>query len=118
MSKQLGPIEIVCDCPDYAIVKACHLVGLRDAEDVRWYRLSNFLVEQAGWSEVARMFSWHLLPINRYLAGSKCTCGHALPRVRRCLFSTSDGGSYSYLLGQCPRCRTVFWEDLGDGAGE
>jgi hypothetical protein len=116
MAKQLGPIEITCDSPCYAIVKACHLVGLTTPEDVRWYRLSNFLVEHAGWSEVARMFSWHLLPVNRYLAGSKCTCGQALPRVRRCLFSTSTGGSFTYLLGQCPRCQTIFWEDAGAAA--
>src|SRR5215831_2189602 len=91
MAKQLGPLEIFCDSPCYAIVQACHLVGLKDPEDVRWFRLSNFLVEHAGWSEVARMFSWHLLPVNRYLKGSHCSCGAHLPRVQRCLFSTSAG---------------------------
>jgi hypothetical protein len=116
MSKQLGPLEILCDCPPYPIVQACHLVGLQDPEDVRWCRLSNFLVEHAGWSEVARMFSWHLLPVNRYLKGSHCTCGQQLPRVQRCLFSTSSGGSFTYLLGQCGKCRTIFWEDADGGA--
>lgn len=111
MSKQLGPIEISCDCPPYAIVKACTLVGLESPEDVRWCRLSSFLVEHAGWSEFTKMFSWHLVPVNRYLRGSTCTCGTQLPTMHRCLFTTSAGTSFSYMLGQCPRCRTIFWED-------
>jgi hypothetical protein len=117
MSKPLGPIEIACDCPPYPIVQACYLVGFQDPEDVRWCRLSTFLVDHAGWSEVARMFSWHLLPINRYLKGSRCSCNTQMPLMQRCLFSTSNGLSFTYLLGQCPRCRTIFWEE-GEGAEE
>jgi hypothetical protein len=111
MSKQYGPIDIVCDCPPYAVVRACTLVGFDQPEDVRWCRLSSFLVDHAGWSEVARMLSFHLMPVNRYLKNSFCTCGVPLPRMQRCLFSTSAGSSFTYLLGQCPRCRTIFWED-------
>lgn len=111
MSKQLGPIDVVCDCPPYAIVRACARIGFETPEDVRWYRLSSFLIDHAGWSEVARMFSWHLLPVNRYLSGSNCTCGQPLPRMQACQFLTISGASFTYMLSQCTRCRTIFWEE-------
>ena len=43
MANPLGPIEIDCDAPPYAIVRACQRIGIRTPEDVRWARLSHFL---------------------------------------------------------------------------
>ncbi len=111
MSEKLGPLEILCDSPPYPIVQACSLLGFIRPEDVRWSRLSQFLVDHAGWREMCRAFSWDSLPVDRCLKDTACNCGDALPRLQRCLFSSSTGQSYTYLLGQCRRCRTIFWED-------
>ena len=48
MSSKLGPLEVVCDAPPYCIVRACHLIGLRKPEDVRWLRLGSFLKDRGG----------------------------------------------------------------------
>ena len=39
-----------------------------------------------------------------------CFCGGKLPTLERCIFNFKSGSEASYLLGQCSRCRTVFWE--------
>jgi hypothetical protein len=106
MSKQLGPIEIIRDSPPYPIVRACTQLGFVRPEDVRWCRLSQFLADQAGWRELCRTLPWDVLLVNR-----SCSCGDRLPRLRRCLFSASTGESFTYLLGQCARCRAIFWEE-------
>jgi hypothetical protein len=31
--------------------------------------------------------------------------------LERCTFTFRDGRQRDYLLGQCGRCRTVFWEE-------
>jgi hypothetical protein len=111
MSKQLGPLEILCDSPPYPIVQACSLLGFVRPEDVRWSRLSQYLVDRAGWREVCRVFPWDVLPVNRFLKDSPCSCGEVMPRMQRCLFSASTGQSFTYLLGQCRRCKSIFWEE-------
>jgi hypothetical protein len=118
MAKQLGPVEVFCDSPPYPIVQATALVGFDRPEDVRWFRLSHFLIEFGGWHAGCRDFLWGLLPVNRYLKGVNCTCKGAVPRMRRCLFTTSAGDSFICLLGQCDRCRTMFWEDGGEATAE
>jgi hypothetical protein len=111
MSEQLGPIEIICDSPPYPIVQACSQLGFVRPEDVRWCRLRQFLVDHPGWREVCRALAWDVLLVNRFLKDRPCSCGELLPRLQRCLFCSSTGQSFTYLLGQCARCRSIFWEE-------
>jgi hypothetical protein len=111
MSKQLGPIEILCDSPVYPIVRACSQLGFVRPEDVRWCRLSQFLVDHAGWRELCRSSPWDVAGLNRFLKDRPCSCGEHLPRPRRYLFCSSTGKSFTYLLVQCARCRSIFWEE-------
>jgi hypothetical protein len=111
MFSRLGPLEISCDCPPYAIVEASQRIGLRTPEDVRWCRLGHYLNEPPTWREVFRLHSW------KYLLGlgdrrkKMCVCGQPLPCLARYAFTYNTGMEESYLLGQCSRCKTVFWEE-------
>ncbi len=105
MSKPLGPIAVQCDAPSYLIVKATRLVGLCAPEDVRWTRLSS-LQEGGCWYA-----SWKLFQGGREPPGNRSRCGQPLPELFRATFTFESGGTLSYTLGQCPRCRTVFWDE-------
>lgn len=112
MASKLGPIEVYCDSPSYAIVRGCHQIGIRNPEDVRWLRMSHFLSEEGSWRGFFNLQSW-----KSFLGKSKpddrktCTCGDHLPVLEKYIFTFLTGKEESYLLGQCPRCRTVYWED-------
>jgi hypothetical protein len=96
--KQLGPIDVCCDSPPYNIVQACTQLGFVMPEDVRWSRLSRFLSERGGF--------WAFFRVQE----QTCTCGEKLPLLERCTFTLLTGEGLSFFLGQCPRCRTMFWE--------
>ena len=40
-----------------------------------------------------------------------CGCGTELPVMERYVFTYGTGAQSTYLLGQCPRCHTIFWEE-------
>jgi hypothetical protein len=111
MADQLGVLEITCDAPPYYIVQVCDLIGIEAPEDVRWLRLSHYLEEEdvsrAG-SNKSHQFLGFLRSKPRK---TTCTCGQKLPSFDRYTFTISTGEEPSYLLGQCRRCRTVYWED-------
>jgi hypothetical protein len=111
MSKQLGPLEISCDAPPYAIVRACGRVGMQAPEDVRWLRLSQFLSEHAGWPKTLSSQSWRILLEMSPPGVPTCTCGQKLPTLEKCTFTFLAGNEVSYLMGQCGRCRTVYWDE-------
>ncbi|GIW83027.1 MAG: hypothetical protein KatS3mg105_4834 [Gemmatales bacterium] len=109
MSSRLGPIEIDCDAPPYAIVRACHMVGVRSAEDVRWWRLSEYLRQQIRWRDILRH---PLKALKRVARGpGRCGCGEKLPSLEKCTFTRISGNKATYLIGQCPNCRTVYWDE-------
>ena len=95
MSKQTWPIEIDCDAPAYAVVQASRQAGIRTPEDVRWVRLCNFVRGR--------------VPPPGHPGGA-CSCGEPLPKAFNVSFAFPSGGTLGLLLGQCPRCHTVFWE--------
>jgi hypothetical protein len=105
----LGPIDIECDAPLYSVVEACGTLGFQSPLDVRWCRTSNFLGRQ-----LVPDGGFHPL---RWLFGSSrsskttCTCGQPRPELGPCTFKFESGKEGHYLLGQCPRCRTMFWEE-------
>jgi hypothetical protein len=110
MSSQLGPIDVQCDAPAYAVVRACRTVGIRDPEDVRWCHAGHFLDIAAPGGKVGLLhfLAWETL-LGR--CETTCNCRAPLPFLERFTFTFSSGREETYLLGQCPRCGTVFWEE-------
>jgi hypothetical protein len=111
MANQMGPFDISCDAPPYSVVTACRRLGFQEPEDVRWCRLRQVLDAPAQeWDELKR-HPWNLLIRLGSGKGKKCRCGHKLPDVDRYTFTFETGRESSYLLGQCSRCRTIYWEE-------
>jgi hypothetical protein len=109
MANRLGPLEIDCDAPRYEVVRACQKVGFHSPLDVRWCRLGRFLEERARREkEPSRVLRWFTRP-----GHPTCYCGQGLPDFTRCEFLYPNGVSRTFRLGQCPRCRAIFWEAAG-----
>jgi hypothetical protein len=108
MSNSLGPIDIQCDAPPYTIVRAGRRIGLQRPEDVRWFRLSHFLKQQE--SRAAGVQSLKAFLGLGVPAEKTCTCGQKLPTLERYTFTLLKGSTVSYLLAQCGRCHTIFWD--------
>lgn len=110
MSKQLGSIEVLCDSPPYEVVQTCRALGIRTPEDVRWLRLSTFRGQLLRRSSGVMSYLRGLFRTPRQDDGSACTCGRAIP-LQDIVVITFDGSEQvAYQLGQCVRCRTVFWD--------
>ena len=111
MFSRLGPIDIECDAPLYSVVEACEGLGFQSPLDVRWCRMSHVL---RGQRELGGVVGFHPL---RWLFGSSqpaktiCTCGQPLPPMERYTFTFASEKEAHYLLGQCCRCRTMYWEE-------
>jgi len=106
MSSQLGPIEICCDAPSYLIVQACERLRFRSPLDVPWWRLSHYLNENSS-----RFGVWNLLFAKTRAEKKTCHCGAPLPILEDYAFTFACGKVANYGLAQCPRCRTIFWEE-------
>jgi hypothetical protein len=106
MASQLGPIEICCDAPPYVIVQACQKLGFQVPLDVRWLRTSHFLNDGAS-----GLPFWNLFFTKGPSEKKICTCGEQLPVLENFAFTFSRGKVLSYNLGQCRKCRTIFWEE-------
>jgi hypothetical protein len=112
MASQLGPIEINCDAPSYPIVEACRLIGFSNPEDVRWCRLSHLGNERSWWE---KLFHPHWLILGeRSSEAQQCVCGAHLPALEKHTFLTFTHSRFTYVLGQCLHCHTVFWEEAQD----
>jgi hypothetical protein len=110
MSSSLGPIDMECDAPPYPIVRECRSLGMRDPEDVRWCRLVRSPPGAAGWCGLFTVPSWRS-DSARASSGSRCSCGQPLPALTRYAFRLSSGREVVYRIGQCPRCRTMYWSE-------
>jgi hypothetical protein len=106
MSNHLWPIEINCDAPSYLIVQACERLRFLSPLDVRWCRMSNFLSESNAGLRI-----WNFLFIKNQADRKICTCGELLPVLEDYAFTLACGKVLNYGLGQCPKCRTIFWEE-------
>ena len=80
---RLGPLYVVCDAPPYAIVESCVSIGIDRPQDVRWRYAEKF--------------------------GGICCEGKRV-RLMRFNLSYSDGRDQEYSIGQCSRCKTVWWK--------
>jgi hypothetical protein len=109
MAQRLSRLEVDCDAPSYSVVRACRHAGFQAPEDVRWQRLP-----VAPHSD-ALLFG--LLRILQELSGLgdddfPCWCGQILPRRKRYLFRLNPTTKRGFLLAQCGRCRTMFWDEF------
>jgi hypothetical protein len=113
MSGSLGPIDVYCDAPPYSIVRAGRGLGFYRPEDVRWCRMSHFRAEREGLWELLNPMTWTMAlgGGTRTRKACTCSCGQDLPVLERYVFTFSSGDQASYLIGQCARCRTIFWEE-------
>jgi hypothetical protein len=113
MSSSLGPLEITCDAPPYPVVRASHGLGFVKPEDVRWARMSHFQAERESVWELLNPLAWKnaLAGQGRTRKPVTCSCGLDLPTLERYLFTYADGRQEAYMLAQCLRCHTVFWEE-------
>ena len=108
---RLGPIEISCDAPSYKVVQACRRIGFQCPEDVRWCRLSEFVHTAQGWKGLFHTDTWKRLLGGNRADDKACSCGEHLPNLDRVTFTFTTGHEVTYLLGQCCRCRTIFWDE-------
>jgi len=110
MFTSLGPMDIEWDAPPYSVAEACGKLGFQSPLDVRWCRTSHFLGGRrkpgSGFHPLLWLFGGSQHP------KTTCTCGQPLPIMEHyiCTFESQKEGHY--LLGQCRRCRTMFWEEV------
>lgn len=107
MFNRLGPLEIRCDAPPYAVVRACKTRGFRSPGDVRWCRWGSFR-EGEGTSTFGNRL-WKRIFGRSSAKEPTCTCGQLLPELKEDGFSLRSE-TVGYLLVQCHRCRTIFWD--------
>jgi len=102
-------LEIVCDAPPYTVVQACSRIGVESPEDVRWCEAGNFLSEQHLSLPLRKHAKWNEL---RELLGPRhmaCACGQPVPPLRGYVFTFGNGTTALYEVGQCGRCKRVYW---------
>jgi hypothetical protein len=109
MSRDLGPLEVVCDAPPYGVVRASRALGIEAPEDVRWCETERYLRERSydhaawrgeGWNELVERLGPRVLA---------CPCGRRLPAVLGYRCAGGADASGLYYLGQCVRCKRVYW---------
>ena len=83
-----GPLQVICDSPEYPVVRACAQIGLINPEDVRWCHRRRAKAR-----------------------GDQCSCGRPWPRLSKYTFTLSNGHKRVFLLAQCLGCRTIYWEE-------
>jgi hypothetical protein len=111
MATGSGSIEVTCDSPSYGIVKASRMLGLESPEDVRWCKRRNFRHERPRFRCFLR-HPWQALQMMCHSGAAQCSCGRTLPLLEEYAFQLSSGRIIRYRLGQCLRCRTVYWDDV------
>lgn len=111
MFNQLGPLEIVCDAPDYCIVRACQGLGFLTPEDVRWCRMSDAPKTLTDGHDSATLHSWKMFWGISRREPHVCQCGQELSDLEKYVFQLRSGSERSYWLGQCPRCHAIYWEN-------
>ena len=109
--KKGGPLEVVCDAPSYPIVQACSMIGLERPEDVRWWKVTHFLAAHGYALPDCRGASWTQLLQAPRPKPLTCPCGRELPPLTEYRFTFNDGTHADYSLGQCGRCKTVYWHE-------
>jgi|SRR5581483_8534187 len=116
MGPRLGRMTITCDAPPYPVVRACRKAGFVAPADVRWCHAARF-VRRSGWQALLPLRLWRRFWGAGRAAPPACSCGRELPPLVPVFFLARGGAAVHYRLGQCGRCRTMFWEAGGAAAG-
>jgi hypothetical protein len=101
-----------CDAPAYSVVRACQGLGFHLPLDVRWCRMRTFLERHGEQWGIFGLEAWGWLFGRSHSPDKKCDCGQALPVLERFTFTFKSKRQAVYLLGQCRRCHTIFWEEV------
>ncbi|HTU19745.1 MAG TPA: hypothetical protein VMG10_16910 [Gemmataceae bacterium] len=112
MSSHLGLLEVECDAPPYPIVRACRKLGMSSPEDVRWCRKSRQARRHRGWIHFLASPIWGRLLGRHDSETPSCTCGYTLPDIECYAFTFQTGEEVEYEIGQCARCRTIYWDKI------
>ncbi len=106
MSNQSEPQQSDSSAPAYPVVSACQRLGFHLPLDVRWCRMSHFLATTGAGSG---MLGWFFG--RSHSQDKRCACGQPVPTLDRYTFTFKSERQALYLLGQCRRCHTIFWEE-------
>jgi hypothetical protein len=110
MFSQLGQLEIWCDAPPYSVVQACEEGGFLSPLDVRWCRMSHVVSAEGQTKGNFGIRLWQRFFGMRKPQVKTCTCGQPLPDLKLYGFILLPRKVSFYLLGQCHRCRTMYWD--------
>lgn len=111
MSNQLGPIDLDCDAPPYPIVHACERLGFESPLDVRWCCLSHCPAPDQDLLYAIAPWKWFAKKGWQGRDGNSCFCGAVLPVMENFAFTLACERVVDFRLGQCRRCKSIFWEE-------
>lgn len=98
MDDRLAETILIADCPPHPIVEASGACGVESPCDVRWFKIENYIALYSQVLEEIHFSSEHY-----------CACKEKLPKLAKYRFTYSSSDEVVYALGQCAKCRTVFW---------
>ena len=104
--------DIDCDAPPYPIVRACRGLGFHSPEDVRWCHVVAMPRRPVAAESGFTVQVWKaLFGKGASEKGPTCSCGRELPRLDSYTFTLLSSKEVRYLLGQCGRCRRIYWKE-------
>ena len=106
-----GTTEIDDEAPPYAIVQACRRLGFYAPEDVRWCQVSAAPPASKPQPESGRFRILRSFFGKRGPKRPRCACGRPLPRLENHTFTLRSGEQNQLRLGQCHRCKTIYWQE-------
>jgi len=112
-----GALEIECDAPAYSIVQSCRKLGFQAPEDVRWCPVEEVASkprQRPAWLSLGHLKSLFARVEPR---SPTCICGAERPKLQGYWFTFLSGKESQLLLGQCHRCKTIFWKEVSSGHG-
>lgn len=113
MCSSLGTLDVSCDAPPYEIVRACEKLPLHSPLDVRWCHKRHCRPIHEHKSGFSALCPWNWFRSQRnHVDKQVCACGALLPALDECTFTTPEYEVLAeYRIGQCRRCRTIYWEE-------
>jgi hypothetical protein len=117
MSGWTGVLDLQGDAPPYRVVEACANLGFLCPLDVPWWRVSRTGRNEGQATGLIRGLVRRLFSATDLQESPLCTCGQPAPYLESYTFTFSTHRQARYLIGQCRRCRTVFWDEEVGTAG-
>jgi hypothetical protein len=83
---------------------------MREPEDVRWCQKGRHHRRTHGWIHYLTNPIWGRLLSRDESEALLCACGQEFPILECFCFTFQTGEQVEYEMGQCPHCRTIYWE--------